>query len=555
MTFAAGEQKLYEALVEAFLAEGTTDVFALMGSGNAHWLNAFAKQPEARIYYVRDEGHGLAMADGWARVKGKPGVCTVTCGPGLTQLATSLVVARRARTPLVILAGDLPETAKDHQLFNQARFAEATEARFVQLNGPEAAYDAVRKAFYIARTESRPVLLNVPMDLIEEPVERFGDYVPSTSLLPAAQRPQPDPEQIAAAVRLLRECVRPVIVAGRGAIAAGAEDAILRLADRSGALIATTLLAKGFLSQDEFNAGVAGLFAGHAGTSYFADADCVIGIGASLNYFTLEAGYLFSNARFIQIDRAPQVLMGNAQVAECYIQADARSAVEAIVDALAHAGHTERGLRRPEVRAALIEPEVIAPMELEAGSVDPRRVAAVLDESLPPDVGLVMGIGHFTGFLMSMRRPRTPFIITLGFGSIGQGLGTAIGAAIATGKKLALVDGDTSIHMSLHAEFDTLARYKPDLLVIVMNDQASGAEYHILGAHGQSQEMARIPTPDLAGVAKSFGMRGRLVRTLDELRPAIAEFMAGPGPMIVDLRVAVNVLNAQFRRMLFAEDV
>src|ERR1700730_8478617 len=106
---------VYEALAHAVLSEGTTDIFGLMGSGNAHWLAEFQESSQVRTYFVRDEGHGLAMADGWARVTGKPGVCAVTCGPGLTQLATSLVVARRAGTPIVVFAGELPAGRGDHQ--------------------------------------------------------------------------------------------------------------------------------------------------------------------------------------------------------------------------------------------------------------------------------------------------------------------------------------------------------------------------------------------------------------------------------------------------------
>ena len=473
--------KVYDALAAAFVAEGTNTIFALMGGGNAHFIAAFAEHPGARVYDCRHESSGLSMADGWARVTGRPGVCTVTCGPGVTQLATSLVVARRARTPLVVFAPELPEGGPDHQLFNQARFAEAVEAGFVRVNAPKGAYDAVRAAFYLARTESRPIFLDAPMDVLEMEFAPPGPYVDSTTLMAGAQPIGPAPAQIVEAVRILGASRRPVIVAGRGAMAAQAGDAIRRLARKCGAVIATSLLCQGFLADEEFSAGVAGSYATAPAMALFREADCVIGVGASLNYFTLGAG--FRDARFIQIDLRPQLLMGNGRRADCYVQADARVALEAMLAALEHKSPSD-GLRTADVRRMLNAGDVSTVVSDESG-VDPRAAVRLLDEALPEGFGLVAGNGHFTAFLTEMRRPRHPYTVTVAFGCIGQALGNAIGATVATGSPMVCIDGDSSIMMTL-VEFDTLARYALPLLVIVMNDQALGAEYHRLAAQGET---------------------------------------------------------------------
>ena len=103
------------------------------------------------------------MADGWARATHTPGVCTATCGPGVTQLATALVTAARAQSPLVAFVGESPTTDEEYvQRFDQSRFAEACEAGFVRVLSPDTAYDAVRKAFYLAKLESRPIMLSAP---------------------------------------------------------------------------------------------------------------------------------------------------------------------------------------------------------------------------------------------------------------------------------------------------------------------------------------------------------------------------------------------------------
>src|SRR5436189_2411307 len=124
--------KVYERLAEAFVAEGTSTIFGMMGDGNMYWMLALDRHG-VKMIEVRHEGAGLGMADGWARATHTPGVCTATCGPGVTQLATALVTAARAQSQLVAFVGEAPTTDEDYiQRFDQARFAAACEAGFVR---------------------------------------------------------------------------------------------------------------------------------------------------------------------------------------------------------------------------------------------------------------------------------------------------------------------------------------------------------------------------------------------------------------------------------------
>ncbi|MBV9579225.1 MAG: thiamine pyrophosphate-binding protein, partial [Chloroflexi bacterium] len=239
--------KVYEGLARAFVAEGTTSVFGMMGDGNMYWMEAL-HDLGVQLLEVRHEGAGLGMADGWARVTFTPGVCTATCGPGVTQLATALVTAARAQSGLVAFVGESPTDDEDYiQRFDQSRFAEACEAGFVRVLSPETAYDAVRKAFYQAKLESRPILLSAPMDTQQKTMDDDEEYVPSSAIL-GSSRIQPNPDDLARAVDILAGSSRPLLVVGRGAIRSGAGEAVVRLAERTGALIATTLMAKGWLS-------------------------------------------------------------------------------------------------------------------------------------------------------------------------------------------------------------------------------------------------------------------------------------------------------------------
>ena len=454
----------------------------------------------------------------------------------------------RARSPVVVLAGDVVES-DEMQRVDQRRVAETLEAGYVRLS-PDHPYEDVRKAFNMARVESRPVVLAAAIDVQNMEYEGEPGYAPSQSLQPGAQRSSPDKERLREAARIVSASKRPVIIAGRGAIAADAGEAIRRLARRIGALIATSLLAKGWLAgEDDFYAGISGLFSPRAQTELFAQSDCVIGVGASLNHYTTEAGYLFPDARFIHIDASPQIIMGNGRVADCYVQADARAAIEELEALLASQGFSWTGYRTPEVRAALTEEIDPATFDLDPGTLDPRRVCDLLDERIPGELPVVLGSGHFMAFpVMHMNRPRAhPIMTTLHFGTIGQGLGTAMGVAVGTPRATRLVEGDASTMMCVQ-ELDTAARYRIPLLTIVFNDESWGAEYHKLRAQNKRTKISEVATPDIGAVATALGCRGRFATSLEAVDRAVEEFLTEPGPMLVDVRVSRNVTSIPYRR-------
>ena len=555
----SGGMKVYDALADAFVKEGVTTIFGLMGNGNMYWWHALDQRPDVQIHETRHEGGALTMAEGWARATGQPGICTVTQGPGLTQLATALTVATRAKVPLVVFAGDtaLDDQGGSQQL-DQQRFVEMTGAGFVPLWSAKGVEEAVRQAFYRARVESRPIVLNAPMDVQAQSYDGDVDeYEPSTTLLPGVQRMQPDPDRLREAARLIAESSKPVIVTGLGAARSGAGEAVTRLADRVGALLTTTLPMKGWLGESEYHIGISGLYATKTAIELCAEADCVIGVGASLNHYTTEHGYMFPNARYVQIDVQPSIVMGHGKRADCYLQGDARTTLEALEQVLADEGVEQAGFRTAEVRAMLSEYDPDPrEFELEPGTVDPRRAATILDESLPAEVGVVHGISHCSGITaLFMRKPRPLNWSINTFGCIGQALPTAIGAAVALeGAPIAMVDGDASTMMHL-GELDTAARLGVKLLIAVFNDEALGAEYQKFVAKKMETRASAIPTPDLGAVARACGGRGRLARTPAEVEDGVSEFLAGDGPMLLDIRVSRNVRSVAYSRVHFGEDV
>jgi len=547
--------KVYEALADAFIAEGTSAVFGMMGDANIYWLDELERRG-VDVFEVRHEGAGLAMADGWARIAGRPGVVTTAGGPGCAQLATTMLVASRARTPLVAFCGDTTPGDEDEvQRLDQQRFAAAVESGFVRLTSAEHAYQAVQRAFYTARLESRPVMLSMPASVQHDEVDDDDRYVPSATLINAPPL-HPNPDQAEIAAKLIEASRRVVIIVGRGAVRSGAGPAVRDLAVRCGALIATSLMAKNWLNEDEFHVGVSGLYSTKTAVELFAEADCVIAVGAGLNKYTIEHGYLYPGASYIQIDSRPQVVMGNGRSADCYLQADARLGVLALTTRLARRPAAREGFRNAAVREriarALNDP---ADYEIEPGRVDPRLAARILDEEIPGDFGLVLGGGHQATFgTMLANRTRELTLANMHFGCIGQGLTTAMGAVVASDRRPAfLMEGDAGFMMHL-AEFETAVRYGLPLLVVVFNDQALGAEYHRYVGKGIDLDATRIPTPDLGAVATALGGRGALVRSPAELRAAAREFVSRPGPMLVDLRMSRNVVSVPYRRLFYGQE-
>ena len=195
-----------------------------------------------------------------------------------------------------------------------------------------------------------------------------------------------------------------------------------------------------------------------------------------------------------------------------------------------------------------------AEYEIETGTVDRREVSRVIDDCLPSDVGIAIDVGHSFAFpVMIMKKPRVLHEFVNGFGAIGQTLPTAIGMAVALGKPFALIEGDGGAMQNIQ-ELDTASRLGIKLLFIVLNDEGLGAEYHKLKASGFDQNLASVRSPDFGAVALGFGCRGRVARTLDEVGAGIAEFIAGEGPMVLDLRISRNVVNITYRRMFYGED-
>jgi thiamine pyrophosphate-dependent acetolactate synthase large subunit-like protein len=542
---------IYAALAQAFAAEGVDTHFTLMGDGNMHWAAAMKSLDRMSTFAARHEHCACAMAIGYHSATGKVGVASVTCGPGLTQITTALAVAARARVPLVVFAGEAPINAKWYnQAIEQPPFAAAAGAHYISAHSPARMYQYVREAFYVARHERRPVVLGVPYDLQKQPLPDIGDYQPAAEVLPVGEALPPHPRQIDRLLEKLGRAKCPIIVAGRGVIGAGAQVEVEELADRTGALLATTLPARGMFDHNPFSIGIAGGYAREIAREIGAQADLVVAIGASLNYYTVDGGHMFPKAEVAQIDIEPLGLRHGMKAADLYLRADAKLAVSAMLARLQ--GSAAAAIRTAKLARRIKDvPADSATFAIEPGLLDPRLAIEELDRVIPKDYESVSGSGHQSYFHSTMHgRSPEKYHAIREFGAIGNGISLAIGVAAArTNGKVVLFEGDGSLLMHIQ-ELETIKRHRLKLLICVLNDGAYGAEIHKLRADGVDDSGAIFGRTDLAAIAKGFGLRGSTVTDLAQFAPLFDAYRAQDIAEIWNIQVSDRVVNASTRRAL-----
>ncbi|MGH7041657.1 MAG: thiamine pyrophosphate-binding protein [Acetobacteraceae bacterium] len=545
--------KVYEAIAQSLIDEGVTDFFGLMGDGNMWLWGALCRNPSVRPYNARHESMAVSMADGYTRTTGRIGVAMVTCGPGLTQCGTSLIAAYRGKTPIVVIAGEIPAGAKNRtQSMDQRRFAEASSARFHTVTSIDNMAEEIAEAFYAARIHNGPVVLNLPMDLQEKDFDWDYEYRPSTRFL-APRTEVPSPDILAPVIEKLIAAERPVIIAGRGARAANAKEEIVRLADRVGALLATSLQGKGYFAGHEWDIGIAGAFASAPSEQLRADADFVLGVGAELGYYTTEGGLLFPAAEVARIDIKPMpeeigVIPG------LYVQGDGRKAVAAINATLEARQVRKTGLRTAATRAVLdAAPHRIEPPR---DGLDPRVLARHLGAALPAGALLTCGAGHFFSWI-GMYTPLPEGVeiqYSYGFGAVGQGIGVAIGTGAGNpGRPHVAVEGDGSLMFNIQ-ELETIVRHKLQMVLVVWNDAGYGAEVHKLIAKGFDEKLGQWESPDFVALAKAFGGDGVLLREPSDIGGAIADGLRKGGLYLIDARVSPTAPTDPYAKVHYGRE-
>jgi acetolactate synthase I/II/III large subunit len=514
---------------------GADTVFGVVGSGNFKVTNALIARG-ARYVAARHEGGAAVMADAWARLAGRPGVLSLHQGPGLTNAMTGITEAAKSRTPLVVLAADVAAAAvKSNFRVDVAALATGVGATAYRIHSPAFAVDETVRAYRTALAERRTVVLALPLD-----VQAGSCTMPPVAPV-APARPTPPP---AAAVGALAEALarasRPVFIAGRGARAAGARADLERLADGCGALLATSAAAKGLFRGSPWDLDVSGGFASPLAAELIRGADLVAGWGCSLNAWTLRHGALIGpGTTVVQVDDDASAL-GAIQPVTLGVTGDVALTARAVADALDGGSGYRSDALKDRIAAEIRWRDVPYADDGDGEHIDPRTLTTALDDMLPAERIVAVDSGNFMGYpSMFLSVPDADgFCFTQAYQSVGLGLASAVGSAIARPDRLtvaALGDGGALMGIS---ELETVVRLRLPMVIVVYNDDAYGAEVHHFGPDGDVLDTVRFPPAKIARIGRGFGCQGITVRRAGDLRKAQA-WLDGPrdAPLLIDAKV------------------
>jgi thiamine pyrophosphate-dependent acetolactate synthase large subunit-like protein len=537
---------------------GAEAVFGVVGSGNFHITNALIAGG-ARFVAARHEGGATVMADAWARTAGRPGIVSVHQGPGLTNAMTGIAEAAKSRTPLLVLAAEAPEIRSNFHV-DVAGLAAAVGAETDRLYSPASALADAHRAYQTAlgrRTVVLALPLNVQAAAWQAGSAQAGSaQAGSAQAAPRCYPPGPAPEAVTAVAAVLRGAERPVFIAGRGARGPGvragsrvsARGELERLADACGALLATSAVAKGLFRGNPWDLDVSGGFASPLAAELITRADVIIGWGCSLNMWTMRHGKLIgTGTTLIQVDDDASALGAHRPV-HLGVLGDVAETARAVADALADGPEAgtrgARGYRSAELRERIAREvrwrDVPFADESDGQRIDPRTLSRALDDLLPAERTVAVDSGNFMGYpSMYLSVPdEAGFCFTQAFQSIGLGLASAIGAAVARPERLAVAAlGDGGALMGV-SELETVVRLGIPMVVVVYDDEAYGAEVHHFGPDGDPLDTVRFPPADIAAIGRGFGFEGITVREVGDLG-AVRGWLEGPRerPLLIDAKV------------------
>jgi thiamine pyrophosphate-dependent acetolactate synthase large subunit-like protein len=540
--------KVTDAVADVLTAFGADTVFGLVGSGNFHVTNALIERG-ARFVAARHECGATSMADGWARITGRPALVSLHQGPGYTNALTAITEAAKSRTPMVVLAADVAARAtRSNFRIEMDAMTRSVGAVPARLHSAGFAVDDTIRAYQLAATERRTVVLALPLDVQAGECEGTAGRSLTASMPTWARStgPAPDEASVTRLAQAISQAERPVFIAGRGARNAGAQPALEQLADRCGALLATSAAAKGLFTGNAWNLDVSGGFASPLAAELITAADLLVGWGCSLNMWTLRHGALVSPGTVVaQVDLERQAIGAHRPV-HIAVTGDVTLTAEATAQALGEGGN-QLGYRSAELRDRLASGvswrNVPYDDESDETRIDPRTLSIALDDLLPTERIVAIDSGNFIGYpAMFMSVPDVDgFCFTQAFQSVGLGLASAIGSAIARPDRLvvaALGDGGALMGIS---ELETAVRLRLPMVIVVYDDEAYGAEVHHFGPEGYPLDTVKFPPVDIAQIARGFGCAAARVRQRGDLGP-VREWLDGPRdrPLLIDAKVTSN---------------
>lgn len=521
--------------IETLIEQGCKVLFGYPGGQVIDLYDALYER-EDRIKHVltAHEQGACHAADGYARASGQVGVVMATSGPGATNLVTGIATAYLDSIPLVAITGNVPNSLIGRDSFQEVDITgitlPITKHNFIVKNIEDLA-NTIREAFKIAKSgRPGPVLVDIPKDVQQS---RF-EYTPHDVVEKIEQRPAKE-YKIEKAAKMLMEANRPYIYVGGGAITADATEEIIQLANTIDAVIGSTLMGLSVIpGNNERFLGMEGMHGDYASSIAQDEADLILTIGARFSdRATGNVSKYATKAKIIHIDIDRAEVDKNVSV-DLGVGSDLKQALNEILKLVKPKENIEWQNRIKELKAFS---KKSIDQNMPKDELNPYTLIKEVSKHTSDDTKIVTDVGQHQMWVAQyyeFKKPRT-FITSGGLGTMGFGLGAAIGSAMYTNERTVLFTGDGSFGMNLN-ELATVATQNLPIVIILMNNGVLGMVrqwQNLFFDKHYSQTVLERKT-DFVKLAEAFGIKGYRISDVSQMKDVIDQAFKEKGPVLVD---------------------
>ena len=535
-----------QGIMECLLEQGVDTVFGYPGGSVLNIYDALYEYRD-RINHIRTahEQGAAHAADGYARSSGKTGVCIATSGPGATNLVTGIATAYMDSVPVVAITGNVNLDLLGLDSFQEVDITgitmPITKHNFLVKDVRKLA-DTIRAAFRIANSGRKgPVLVDIPKDLTAQKVEFLPPAPPEQEkhhLFPFEQR-------FEQALQMLEKAERPFVYAGGGVIASGASEALKTFAERLDAPVACSLMCQGGFDQtDSRYMGMLGMHGTNTAALAIKNCDLFVAVGTRFSDRVLcNAKSFAQHCPIIQIDIDSAEFNKNIDV-DLKLKGDAREILEELNRRLPQHTHADWMANIAGWKAAY----PLCQTASDPNGVTPQEVLETLSDLTNDDAIICTDVGQHQMWAAQFYRFRHPrqFISSGGLGTMGFGLGAALGAQVANpDARVINIAGDGSFHMNCN-ELATAVAYNIPVMELVFNNSVLGMvrQWQKLFYDNRFSQTDLDKNTDFVKLAEAFGARAFVIQTKADIRPVLEQALALREPVLIDCRIDkdVNVL-------------
>ena len=524
-----------DILIRTLIEQGCDTVFGYPGGQILNVYDSLYKyQNEIRHMLTAHEQGAAHAADGYARATGKVGVVMSTSGPGATNLVTGIATAYLDSIPLVAICGNVPTTQIGTDSFQEIDITGVTlpiTKHNYFVGSVENLADTIREAFALAQSgRPGPVLIDVPKDV----QTAVCDYEPQAPVQPEERHAAKD-VRIKEAAALINASKRPFIYFGGGLITSEAQEEMLALAEKIDAPIGCSLMGLSGIPTDHPRfLGMQGMHGHYASSMAMHDADLIISLGVRFNDRVTGNREKFAKlAQIIHIDVDGSELSKTVNSA-CGLRGDVKLTLQKLIPLV----NAEQKPDWEKAVKALKETENDY-LDIRPG-LTPRNAIMTLNKHLGENTAVATDVGQHQMWAaqnVNFKKPRR-FISSGGLGTMGFGLGAAIGAAVSTGERSVLVTGDGSFGMCLN-ELTTAVTYNVPVVILLMNNGVLGMvrQWQTLFFNKHYSNTILDRKTDFVALARAFGADGEAVDTVAALDKAFEHAFSCDGPYVIDCRI------------------